>query len=187
VGFFPCSRGVRQGDPLSPLLFCLAKEVLSRGISKLVNDKKILHMVSSQGYLSLSHILYADDIFLLCMGDIKSLRNLSIFLKAYGDFSGQYVNNSKSSFSPWIILQDLTKIQRIFSCSHGCLPFNYLGVSIFVGTLNFRFLQPLDDKVKLKLTSWKGKSLSMMGQIQLVNTMITRFLAYNFNMYKCLI
>ena len=76
-----------------------------------------------------------------------------------------------------------TKIQRILSRSHGCLPFNYLEVTIFVGALKFWFLQPLVDKVKFKLTSWKGKSLSMMGRIQLVNTIITGFLAYSFNMY----
>ena len=78
----------------------------------------------------------------------------------------------------------VTKIQRILYCSHGCLHFNYLGVPIFVAAPKCRFVQPLADKVKLKLASWKGKSLSMMGQIQLVNTVITIFLAYNFNMYK---
>ena len=77
-----------------------------------------------------------------------------------------------------------TKIQRILFCSHGCLPFNYLGVPIFVGAPKCLFLQPLADKVKLNLASWKGKSLSMMGRILLVNTMITGFLAYSFNMYK---
>ena len=78
----------------------------------------------------------------------------------------------------------VTKIQRIFSCNHGCLPFNYLGVPIFVGAPKCQFLQPLVDKVKLKLTSWKGKSLSMMGRIQLVNVVITIFLSYSCNMYK---
>jgi len=167
VGFFPCSRGIRQGDHLSLLLFCFAEKAFSSGISKLVNDKKILHMASPQGYLTPSHILYVDHIFVFCKGDIKSLRNLSIFLKTYCDFSGQYVNNSKSSF----FTMDnsaifVTKIQRILSCSHGCLPFNYLGVSIFVGALECRFFQHLVDKVKLKLTYWKGKSLSMMDRIQ---------------------
>jgi len=101
---------------------------------------------------------------------------LSIFLKTYGDFSGQYVNNSKISFftmDNFAIF--LAKIQRILSCRHGCLPFNYLGVPIFVGAPRCRFFQPLADKVKLKLASWKGKSLIMMGRIQLVNTVITRF------------
>ena len=115
VGFFPCTRGARQGDPLSPLLFCLAEEVLSRGFSKLVNDKKILHRASPQDFLTTSHILYADDIFVFCRADNKSLRNLSIFLKTYGDFSVQYVNNSKSRFFlPWIILQDLSPKYSVF-------------------------------------------------------------------------
>ena len=98
VGFFPCSRVSRQGDPLYPLLFCLVEEVINSGISKLVNTKKILHMASPQGYVTPSHILYVDDIFIFCRADNKYLRNLSVFLKTYGDFSSQYVNNSKSSF-----------------------------------------------------------------------------------------
>jgi len=98
VKFFPCSRGVRHDDLLSPLLFCLVDDVLSRGISKLVNDNMILHMASPKAYLTLSHILYVDDIFVFCRANNKSLKYLSIFLRKYGDFSGQYVNNSKSSF-----------------------------------------------------------------------------------------
>jgi len=78
----------------------------------------------------------------------------------------------------------VTKIQRILCCSHDCLSFNYLGVLTFVGAPKCRFLQHLTDKIKLKLASWKGKSLSMMGRIQLVNTVIIGFLAYSFNMYK---
>ena len=98
------------------LLVCLIEEVLNRGISKLVNDKKILHMASPQGYLTPSHILYADDIFIFCRGDIKSLRNLSSFLKTYGDFSGQYVNNSKSSFFTMDnSARFVTKIQHVLS------------------------------------------------------------------------
>jgi len=67
-------------------------------IFKFVNDKKILQMASLQGYATPSCILYVDDIFVFCRTDNKSLINLSVFLKIYGDFSGQYVNNYKSSF-----------------------------------------------------------------------------------------
>jgi len=70
VGFFP-SRGVREGDPLPSLLCCLVEEVLSRCFSKLMNDKKILHMANPSGFLTPSHILYTDDI-VFCRAELVS-------------------------------------------------------------------------------------------------------------------
>jgi len=113
VGFFPCSRGVRQCDALSPLL-CLAKKVLSRDISKLVSDKKIQHMTSPTGYITPSHILYTDDIFVFCKEDNKSLRNLSIFLKIMVIFLVNMLIILKLAFSPWTILQDLLPKFNVF-------------------------------------------------------------------------
>ena len=92
----------------------IVEEVLNRGISKLVNDKKIIHMASPQGYLTPSHILYVDDIFVFCRGDIKSLRNLSVFLKHMVIFLVNMLIALKVVFSPWIILQDLSPKLSVF-------------------------------------------------------------------------
>ena len=53
----------------------------------------------------------------------------------------------------------------LFTFLLGSIPLNYLGVLIFVGDPKSRYFQSLADKVKTKLATWKGKSLSMMGMI----------------------
>ncbi|KAM5549757.1 hypothetical protein ABKV19_000925 [Rosa sericea] len=80
VGFFGCSRGVRQGDPLSPLLFCLAEEVLSRGILRLVYIGHVQAISSPRPVKVPSHVLFADDIMVFCKGDKRSLLNLMLFI-----------------------------------------------------------------------------------------------------------
>lgn len=58
MGFFSCKRGVQQGDPLSPLLFCIEEDVLSRGISYLVDCGLLTVMSGPRGFRSIN----VDDI-----------------------------------------------------------------------------------------------------------------------------
>jgi len=97
-GYFPCSRGVRHDDPFSPLLFCIAKKVLNRGITNLILTKHNFFMASLKGFYFSSHVLYADDIFVFCMANKRSLSSLMKFLHSYGLASGQWINISKSHF-----------------------------------------------------------------------------------------
>ncbi|XP_026459802.1 uncharacterized protein LOC113360512 [Papaver somniferum] len=94
-GFFSVGRGLRQGDPLSPILFLIAEEVLSISISKQIHDGKIVPMVNRNGCQP-SHMLFGDDIFVFCNGKRKSLDNLMKLLTNYQKASGQVINKVKS-------------------------------------------------------------------------------------------
>lgn len=65
----------------------------------------------------------------------------------------------------------------------GQLPFVYLGVPLFKGKPKKCHLQPIADKIRLKLASWKGSLLSIMGRIQLVKSIIHGMLSYSFHVY----
>lgn len=75
-GFFQCIRGVRQGDPLSSMMFCLAEEVLSRSISHLVAADGLKLIKSFNNNFVPSHIFYADDILIFCSGKKSNIVSL---------------------------------------------------------------------------------------------------------------
>jgi hypothetical protein len=63
-GFFGCSRGVCQGDPLSPFLFVLVMEAFSRMLGAFTERGLILGFSvgsSGQDRVNVSHLLFADD------------------------------------------------------------------------------------------------------------------------------
>ncbi|XP_057779785.1 uncharacterized protein LOC130998359 [Salvia miltiorrhiza] len=77
TGYFPCSRGVRQGDPLSPILFGIAEDVLSHLISSCVHSKHLVPMRFSRATNFPTHMFYADDIIIFCNATIRNACKLS--------------------------------------------------------------------------------------------------------------
>jgi len=184
-GYFHCSRGVRQGDPLSPLLFCLAEEALSRGISKLVDEEKVKLISGSRNMQVPSHSFYADDIMVYCKGNLESLEALRDLFTKYANSAGQVMSCRKSTiFAGGISSARLQNIINLFGFSVGSFPFNYLGVPIFKGRPKTCYLQPIADKVKSKLSAWKASLLSIAGRIQLVKSMVTGMLTHTRAIYS---
>ncbi|CAL0303089.1 unnamed protein product [Lupinus luteus] len=184
VGYFKCTRGVRQGDPLSPILFCLAEDVLSRGISNLLSEGKISTINGPKGIKTPSHVLYVDDIFIFCKGKRRELLLLRSLIDNYSDASGQCVNASKSKFftastSP----TKISSISQVLGFSNGSLPLMYLGVPIFLGKPRKIYLQRIADKIIHKLATWKGSLLSIMVRIEMVKSVIQSMLIFSFNIY----
>ena len=184
-GYFSCSRGVRQGDPLSPLLFCLAEEVISRCLTKQVMAGKLKLIQGTRDIPIPSHILYADDMMIFCKGTLSNINCLKQIFFNYAEVSGQLVNPQKSSiFSESISNRRLSQIASSLGFKIGSLPFTYLGVPIFRGKPKKSYFQPIADKFKLKLASWKASLLSMAGRVQLVKSVAQSMLIHCLSIYS---
>ena len=94
-GLIHPSKGIRQGDPLSPFLFLLCTEGLN-GLIKQVEVNGDIHGFSlCRKGPKLSHLLFVDDGLLFCRAmTVECVKVLNI-LEAYEGDSGQKVNKSK--------------------------------------------------------------------------------------------
>jgi len=184
-GYFSCSRGVRQGDPLSPLLFCLAEEVISRRLTKLVREGELKLINGTRDIQIPSHILYADDMMIFCKGTKSNIKALKKAFMDYAEASGQLVNPQKSSiYAGSISSSRLNQIANQIGFQIGTLPFTYLGVPIFKGKAKYVYFQPLANKVKSKLSAWKASLLSIIGRVQLVKSVVQSMLLHCLSIYS---
>ena len=94
---FRPSRGLRQGDPLSPYLFILGQEILPRMLDHRLRQSNIKGIKTSKGGRTITHVMYADDIVLFSKTTKKDVETISEILEKYSLWSGQLVNRSKSS------------------------------------------------------------------------------------------
>lgn len=86
-GFFRGKKGLRQGDPLSPFIFVLCMEYLSRSLRK-ATENSDFNFHPKCGSLKIAHLIFADDLMLFSRGDPISVRILMDTLADFGCKSG---------------------------------------------------------------------------------------------------
>lgn len=91
-GFLQSSRGLKQGDPLSPTLFIIAAEVLSRGLNQLHKEDGFISYGLPKWSPQINHLSYTDDTILFCSGERASVIKMMNVLKRYENVSGQLIN-----------------------------------------------------------------------------------------------
>lgn len=171
-GFFKGKRGLRQGDPLSPYLFILCMEYLSRLIKRQTEGSEF-NFHPQCGKLKITHLAFADDLMLLARGDEISIGILMDCLKEFGKCSGMQLNVRKSNiFMAGMDVGMSDDILQATRLSPGLMPFRYLGVPMAAAAPTVMEFEPMLQAISSCVNAWKGSTLSYAGRLELMRSVL---------------
>ena len=101
TNFFQATRGLRLGCPLSPFLYILMVDTLSRKLTARKNDGIILGIKSASGVYSINHTLFVDDMLLLGGALLRMARVFKEIMQYFCIISGDLINNQMSVVYGW--------------------------------------------------------------------------------------
>jgi len=164
------ARGLRQGDPLSPMLFVMV-EVLNHLVAWLSDQSRL-----SEGHRLVGPrvSLYADDLVIFVVPSCDDLELIKAALDLFGLASGLFSNLAKSvAFSLHCTDDQIAAVHLILACRIDTFPCRYLGVPLSVRRLKRVDEQPLIDKIAARIPGWKDRLLNEAGRTVLVRATLS--------------
>jgi hypothetical protein len=129
------SRGIRQGDPISPYIFLICVEAFSALLQQAERKGFITDVPTSSKGPRLSHLFFADDSMIFCKANSVEWRRVMRILGIYEKVFGQQINLQKTSlfFSRNTNLERKQEILRLSDLTETHQIDSYLGLPSFVG------------------------------------------------------
>ena len=128
AGFFPSTKGLRQGDLLSPYLFVMGMEVLSALIRRAVEGGFLLGCRirgRRRPNLNIFHLFFADDTVIFCEAKKENLTHLSWTFFWFEAASGLRINLAKSEIIPVGEVEEVDVMAVELGCRVSSLPSSY--------------------------------------------------------------
>ncbi|XP_028778309.1 uncharacterized protein LOC114734823 [Neltuma alba] len=177
---FQPSRGIRQGDPLSPYLFVLCMERLNHIILEECSMGRWRPLRFNNEAPPISHLFFADDLLLFTEASTRQVEEVKRIMKRFCLFSGHRINleKSKAFFSRNVnINRALTLSQKL---GIGITPDlgKYLGVPLIHARITKATYGHIMKRVRSRLSGWKGKHLTMAGRSVLIKSVISALPSY---------
>jgi len=173
--FFQASRGLRQGCPLSPLLYAIQASVLSFQLNHSQQLGCLPGICMTRNVKNINHAQFADDTLLLGGASIPTARHFKQELEIYKQNSGSKINFQKSKVYGWnCSIRELGEIARVLEMEAVFVwdSFTYLGVPIARGASKANHWISVIDKFKKRIQNWGSNWLNMAGKLVLLKSVL---------------
>jgi hypothetical protein len=180
---FKPTRGLWQGDPLSPYLFIICQEVLSRMIKREFLNGKIHGVKMNLAGLAFTHVMYADDIMIFAKTNSREIKILDECLDNYYSWSEQLINRDKSGiiFSKSVQRDKRREIKHILLIKKIQPHASYLGAPLFQTSSRKKDFSFLQDKLEARLLGWRSKAFSWVGKATMIRAGALALPTYTFS------
>ena len=180
------TRGICQGDPLSPFLFLLCTEGLNGLINMAENKGNVKGYALCRYSPRLTHFFFADDSLLFCRATIQECQQVLNILETYGRCSGQQINKTKTTifFSKSTSEEVKNHIKLALDVPVILQYEKYLRLPSLVGKnkkANFNYIK---ERVWKKIQGWKEKLLSQAGREILIKAVVQDIPTYTMSCFK---
>nr|GEW09823.1 RNA-directed DNA polymerase, eukaryota, reverse transcriptase zinc-binding domain protein [Tanacetum cinerariifolium] len=177
-------KGLKQGDPLSPVLFILVMKSLHISFQRVV-DIGLFKGIELAPSLNLSYMFYADDAIFMGQWSESSIDTIVKVLDCFNRASGLRINMTKSKLLGISMEDDKVKQAAAkIGCNTLKTTFSYLGSKVGRCMSRIQYWNKTIKRMACRLSMWNLKTLSIGGKLTLLKSVLRSMPVYHMSLFK---